>query len=330
MRVLFMGTGEFGVPTLNALLGSRHEVIGVVTQPDRPKGRGREMHVSPIKQIALGAGISVYQPEKVRSEDFIEQVREMSPDAFVVVAFGQIIPKSLLDIPRYGSVNVHASLLPKYRGAAPIHYALFNGETMTGVTTMLMDPGLDTGPILLQEELKVLPEDNTDSLEERLSAIGAPLVLRTLDGLEDGSIIATPQDDSQATHAPSIKKEDCLIDWNTSAADIVNRVRGCTPRPGAFTFFDGAAVKIWSCSAEEGMGDPGQVVDVDNRGIAVGAAEGIVLLSELQPENRKRMGAVDFARGARIAPGARFGAGCHSERSEESRLRRTDSSLRSE
>jgi len=330
MRILFMGTGEFGVPTLNALLGSRHEVVGVVTQPDRPKGRGREMHISPIKGIALDAGIPVYQPEKVGSEDFIEQVREMLPDAFVVVAFGQIIPRALLDIPKYGSVNVHASLLPKYRGAAPIHYALFNGEGITGVTTMLMDSGLDTGPILLQEELKVLPEDSTGTLEERLSQIGAPLLLRTLEGLEDGSISPTPQEDSQATYAPSIKREDCLVDWNTSATDIANRVRGCTPRPGAFTFFEGAAVKIWSCRAEEGAGNPGEVVRVDNRGIAVGAAEDIVIVSELQPENRKRMGAADFAHGARIAPGARFDPRCHSERSEESALGKTDSSLRSE
>ncbi len=330
MRILFVGTGRFGVPTLDLLLRSQHEVIGVVTQPDRPKGRGREMHVSPIKQIALDAGISVYQPEKVRSDDFIEQVRAMSPDAFVVVAFGQIIPKTLLDIPRYGSINVHASLLPKYRGAAPIHYALFNGETKAGVTTMLMDPGLDTGPILLQEELDVRPEDNTGTLEERLSEIGAPLLLRTLDGLGDGAITPTQQDEFLASYAPSIKKDDCALDWNMPAADIVNRVRGCAPRPGAITFLEGVAIKLWSCKAEPGEGSPGEVLGVDSREIVVGAGEGVVLISELQPENRKRMGAGDFARGYKVAQGARFSAGCHSERSEESGPGKTDSLLRSE
>jgi len=309
MRILFMGTGQFGVPTLKSLLGSRHEVIGVVTQPDRPKGRGREMHVSRIKQIALDSGIPVYQPEKVRAEEFVQQVREMSPDAFVVVAFGQIIPKSLLDIPRYGSVNVHASLLPKYRGAAPIHYALFHGETRTGVTTMLMDPGLDTGPMLLQEELEILPEDNTGTLEARLAEIGAPLLLRTLDGLEDGSITPTPQDDSLASYAPSIKKDDCRIQWNIPADDIVNRVRGCSPRPGAFTFHEGTALKVWQCfrAMADGRYSPGEVVSVGGPGILVAAGEGAVLLTEVQPECRKRMGAAEFARGSRIAPGAIFG-----------------------
>lgn len=306
MRILFMGTGAFGVPTLNALLGSRHEMLGVVTQPDRPKGRGREMQMSVVKQLAVDAGLPVYQPEKVRSDDFVAQVRGMAPDAFVVVAFGQIIPKTLLDIPGYGSVNVHASLLPKYRGAAPIHYALFRGEKATGVTTMLMDPGLDTGPMLLQESIEILPEDNTGTLEARLSEIGAPLLLRTLDALEDGSIVPRAQDDSLATYAPSIKKEDCRIHWSISAPDISNRVRGCTPRPGAFTFFEGTAVKIWACRSEEGKGTPGQVVSVDDRGIGVAAGEGVVLISELQPECRKRMGAADFARGSRITAGSCF------------------------
>lgn len=312
MRVLFMGTGVFGVPTLRALLESRHEVIGVVAQPDRPQGRGREVRVSAIKQISLESRVDIYQPEKVRAEEFIERVRALAPDVFVVVAFGQIIPKALLEIPRYGSVNVHASLLPKYRGAAPIHYALFSGETVTGVTTMLMDPGLDTGPMLLRQEMDVLPSDNTGTLEERLSRIGAPLLLKTLDGLEDGSIVPTPQDHSLASYAPSIKKEDCRIHWNIAAPVIVNRVRGCTPRPGAFTSIDGKAVKIWQCSVEEAgrrMASPGKVIHVDRDGIVVSAAEGSVRLTEVQPECRKRMTAADFARGSWIASGMGFDAG---------------------
>ena len=312
MRVLYMGTGAFGIPTLRALLESRHEVIGVVTQPDRPKGRGREVHVCGVKQIALESRIPVYQPEKVRSDEFIERMRSLAPDAFVVVAFGQIIPRSLLDVPRCGSVNVHASLLPKYRGAAPIHYALFSGERVTGVTTMLMDAGLDTGPVLLQQELDILPQDNTGSLEERLSEIGAPLLLKTLDGLEKGTIVPTPQDDSSATYAPSIKKEDCRIRWNIPATAVVNRVRGCTPRPGAFASINGVAVKIWECSAvaAEGRGSaPGRVTCVDGAGITVAAGEGSVCLTEVQPECKRRMTGADFARGARMESGMRFDSG---------------------
>lgn len=309
MRILFMGTGPFGVPTLDALFRSRHEVIGVVTQPDRPKGRGREVYVSAIKQAALDAGIDVQQPEQVRAEEFVASVRQIAPDAFVVVAFGQIIPKSLLDVPRYGSVNVHASLLPKYRGAAPIHYALFHGEPKTGVTTMLMDPGLDTGPMLLREEISIRPDDTTGTLEARLAEIGAPLLLRTLDGLEDGSITPEAQDDSLSTYAPSIKKEDCRIHWSTPATDIVNRVRGCAPRPGAFTSIEGLAVKVWQCQGDklEGRsGPPGRILSVGSRGITVASGTGTVLLIEVQPECRKRMAGADFARGSRIVSGMSF------------------------
>ena len=312
MRILFMGTGEFGLPTLKALLASRHQVIGVVTQPDRPRGRGRKLSMSCAKKVALDAGVRVYQPEKVRSEDFVEEVRGMSPDAFVVAAFGQIIPEALLDIPKYGSLNVHASLLPKYRGAAPIHYALFNGETKTGVTTMLMDPGLDTGPILLQEEVVIEPGDDLGTLEDRLAHVGAELLLRTLDGLELGTIQPKLQDDTLATQARSVKKEDCLIRWDAPSSQIVNRVRGCTPRPGAHTFLDKTSLRVWSCSvaAEKGtFGAPGEVVSADPKGITVAAGEGAVLLREVQPEGRKRMEAADFARGRRVSPGSRFSTG---------------------
>ena len=308
MRLLFMGTGEFGVPTLRALQRSRHEVIGIVTQPDRPKGRGRSVQVSSIKQIATEAGLPVYQPEKVRSDSFVGQVRDLAPDAFVVVAFGQIIPKVLLDVPRLGSVNVHASLLPKYRGAAPVHYALFRGEEITGVTTMLMDPGLDTGPMLLQESLEILPDDNTGTLEARLSEIGAYLLLRTLDALEHEDLVPQPQDDSQATYAPSIQRDDCRINWNAPAVDIANRVRGCAPKPGAFTSFEGTSVKIWACTPAPGEGRPGEVLSLDAEGIRVASGGGVVRISEVQPECRKRMRAVDYARGAHVHPGSSFGS----------------------
>lgn len=300
MRVLFMGTSEFAVPTLKALLTSNHQVISVVTQPDRPAGRGRELRIPPIKQTALDAGIPIHQPESVREKDFIELARNLSPDISVVAAFGQIIPKMILDIPKYGSVNVHASLLPKYRGAAPVHYALFNGETLTGITTMLMDTGLDTGPILLQKEIEIFPEDNEGTLEARLAEIGAELLMETLDGLEKEIITPKPQDNTLATHAPSVKKVECEINWTDSAQMIVNRVRGCTPRPGAFTCLQDSPLRIWSCRVYEGaesLGEPGEVLGINAEGLIVQTGKGAVLLTEVQPENRKRMSAADFARG---------------------------------
>lgn len=308
MRVLFMGTGRFGGSTFRSLCDSRHEVVGVVTQPDRPKGRGLVVQQSVIKKLATEVRAPVYQPKSVRSDDFAELVREIALDVFVVVAFGQIIPKSLLDIPKYGSVNVHASLLPKYRGAAPIQYALFNGDGKTGVTTMLMDAGLDTGPVLLQEAMEIDPDDDAGRLEDRLSVIGAQLLLCTLDGLEDGSITPTPQNDAQASYAPSIRKEHCVVDWQRPAPEIVNLVRGCIPRPGATTVIGGVSLKLWSCSVETGEGRPGEVLYVDKTGMAVAAGGGVVLIRQLQPENRAVMSSGDFARGYPIGAGSRFGS----------------------
>ncbi len=309
MRILFMGTGAFAVPSLKALLSSRHEVIGVVTQPDRPAGRGRQLRVSPVKEVALEAGLPIYQPEKVRSEDFVEQVRRIAPDAIVVASFGQIIPKAILDIPRLGDINVHSSLLPKYRGAAPIHYALFNGDAVTGVTTMLMDPGLDTGPILLQCEVEILPEDDEGSLESRLAEVGAELLLETLDGIEQGTITPKPQDNSQATLAPSVKREECEIRWTDAAFAVCGRVRGCSPRPGAYTMWQGAPLKVWWCTPFETgpSGEPGEVLDVNAQGIVVQTGTGPVLITEVQPENKKRMSAAEFARGYRLTKGSRLG-----------------------
>lgn len=312
MRILFMGTASFAVPTLRALLASGHEVIGVVTQPDRPSGRGRQVRISPVKQVALEAGIPIHQPEKVRSDDFISLVRDMSPDAIVVAAFGQIIPKAILDVPKFGNVNVHASLLPKYRGAAPVHHALFAGETRTGVTTMLMDPGLDTGPILLRREVEILPEDNEGTLEARLAEIGAELLLETLEGIEKGTAAPEPQDDSLATKAPSMKKEDCLVDWSQDARSIANRARGCTPRPGAYTFWQGSPLKVWTCRAVDdasSIGQPGEILDSTPDGIRAQAGRGVVLIEEVQPENKKRMHAAEFARGYRITKGSKLGEG---------------------
>lgn len=309
MRILFMGTGGFAVPSLKALLSSTHEVIGVVTQPDRPAGRGRQLRLSPVKEVAIEAGLPIHQPEKVRSEDFAERVRQMAPDAIVVASFGQIIPKAILDIPRFGDINVHSSLLPKYRGAAPIHYALFSGDAVTGVTTMLMDPGLDTGPVLLQREVEILPSDNEGTLEARLSEVGAELLLDTLDGIEKGTIVPKPQDSSQATLAPSVKRDACEIHWADEARMVCGRVRGCSPRPGAYTFWQGSPLKIWWCEPAEtdAAGTPGEVMDVTSQGIVVQTGSGPVLLTEVQPENKKRMPATEFARGYRITKDTRLG-----------------------
>lgn len=298
MRILFMGTSSFAVPSLEALISSKHEVIGVVTQPDRPSGRGRHMRPSPVKNAA--EGVELFQPESVREDWFISSVGDISPDLIVVAAFGQIIPKSILDIPRFGCVNVHGSLLPRHRGAAPVQYALFCGDPVTGVSTMLMDPGLDTGPVLMMREVEILPEDDAGSLEAKLAEEGAGLLLETISGLEDDSVVPVPQDSSLATYAPSIKREECEIEWRNSAVTIINRMRGCSPRPGAYTYLGDSILKVWS-AAEGDISDadalPGEVMESGDEGIAVCAGTGCVIISELQPENGKRMSAMEFARG---------------------------------
>jgi methionyl-tRNA formyltransferase len=307
MRIVMMGTSAFAVPTLAALT-TFADVVAVVTQPDRPSGRGRHLSASPVKQFAEQHGMTVYQPERVREEGFVQQVRDLGPlDAIVVAAFGQIIPNSILEMPRLGCVNVHASLLPKYRGAAPIQHAIMNGETQSGVTTMLMDPGLDTGPILLQEATEIPPDETGGELEARLADIGAGLLFHTLTALDRHHIEPTPQDSSQATLAPSLRRENGIVDWNLSARRIVNMVRAFTPRPGAFTSIDGLAIRIWQADVNiTEAAEPASVLSVTTDGIAVATGEGSVLILELQPENRKRMSAADFARGVRLTPGASF------------------------
>jgi methionyl-tRNA formyltransferase len=303
MKILFMGTSGFAVPSLKALIKAGHNVAGVVTQPDRPSGRGRKINVSPVKEAAVEAGIPVYQPERVKEESFVQTVREIAPDLIVVASFGQIIPKSILAIPPMGNVNVHASLLPKYRGAAPIHYALFNGDKVTGVTTMLMEPGLDTGPILLKREVEILAQDNQGTLEVRLADAGAELLLETIAALQNGTVHPTPQDDSVASYSHSVKREECQITWDESAQYIVNRVRGCNPRPGAYTMWRGSLLKIWEArpaDTSSAASVPGEVEDVSSQGIQVRAGEGSVLLVEVQPEGKKRMQAAEFARGHQI------------------------------
>jgi len=301
MRLVFLGTPAFAVPTLERLVERGHQVLAAVTQPDRPKGRGQALAPPPVKEAALRLGLAIYQPERVKRPEAVEVLRGLAPDAMVVVGYGQIIPQSVIDIPRLGILNVHASLLPKYRGAGPIQWAIVNGETVTGVTIMQIDAGLDTGPMLLTAETAIGAGETAPELGRRLSAMGADLLVEALDGLAAGRISPQPQDNAQATYAPMLKKEDGRIDWNRSAAEIHNQVRGMQPWPGAYTVVRGAALHIWRARpAEAGAsGAPGTLVRTKPPAVACG--EGVLELVEVQMEGRKRMSAADFANGQRLA-----------------------------
>ena len=308
MRILFLGTSEFAVPTLEALAASRtHEIIAVVTQPDRPQGRGLRVSMPPVKQTAERLGLPILQPKRVRAEPFLETAGEMKPDVLVLAAFGQIIPQALLDLPPFGPINVHGSLLPLYRGAAPIQYAILNGEKITGITTMWMDATLDTGDILLQREVPIGDDDTTGTLIPKMAAAGAELLIETLDRLAARNCPRIPQDHSKATFAPSITPADTEIDWNEPAGRIRNRIRALSPRPGAFAMMNGRKIKIWSAEVREDLpGQPGEVLAVTKQSVDVGAWQGALSLSEVQPENSRRMTAPEWARGARLAPGEKF------------------------
>ena len=260
MRLLFCGTPSFAVPTLKHLL-SRPEfnVLGVISQPDRPRGRGQQLSISPVKDVALSAHLPVHQPEKIRAPEVQQLLEELAPDVIVIIAYGQIIPARLLAIPKHGWINLHASLLPKYRGAAPIHWAVANGETRTGLTTMRIDAGMDTGDILLRREIEIGPQDTSPELARRMSEAGAPLVEETLLGLEAGTIVAKPQNQGEATIAPMLKKEDGRIDWNSSAEEIYNRMRGFAPWPGAYTTFRGQTCHLGAEPAPKDPAFPAEV-----------------------------------------------------------------------
>ena len=302
MTLVFLGTPSFAVPTLQRIVQAGHRVMGVFTQPDRPKGRGGELAALPVKETALRLGLPVYQPERVRRPEAVEQLKQMHPDAMVVVGYGQIIPQSIIDIPRHGILNVHASLLPKYRGAAPIQWAIANGEARTGVTTMRIDAGLDTGDMLLKWETAIGPEENAIELGQRMAQAGADLLVETLAGMDAGAVHPEPQDNSQASLAPILKKEDGIIDWNWPARKIVDRARGFLPWPGAYSFFRGQLFHIWKArvAGEAGTGAPGRLVPLKRR-LLVTCGEGSALeLIEVQIEGRKRMPAEAFLNGHRL------------------------------
>jgi methionyl-tRNA formyltransferase len=307
MRVIFMGTPSFALPSLEVLRGRGEDLIAVVTQPDRPQGRGRVLTPPPIKVAALRAGIPVQQPEKVRHPEFLEWCRGTVPDLIVVVAFGQILPKALLDIPRQGCINVHASLLPKYRGAAPIAWAIIRGETETGITTMQMDPGMDTGPMLLQRVTGIQADDTAGTLGERLARLGGETLSDTLDALKAGRLSPTPQDSSQATLAPMLKKDDGRINWQQPAAAIDAFVRGLDPWPGAWTSHAGEVWRIWRVRLRPEPGEAGVVLRADGAGITVGTGGGSVLITELQTPGKRRLAASEYLAGHAIKPGVRLG-----------------------
>lgn len=308
MRIVFMGTPDFSVPALEALVSGGHQVIAVVTQPDKPKGRGKAVLMTPVKEKALELGIPVYQPVKVREESFITMLEEMKPDAIVVVAFGQILSKRILDIPKYGCINIHASLLPKYRGAAPIQWTVINGETETGITTMVMDTGIDTGDMLEKVIIPVDPDETGGSLHDKLSVAGGRLILSTLQKAEEGTLVRTPQTEEGTCYAKMLTKSLGDIDWSQSAEQIERLIRGLNPWPSAYTSLNGKTLKIWQAQvlADEYEGAPGQVVKAVKGDLLVKTGKGILSITSLQLEGKKRMDTDAFLRGYPVEAGTVF------------------------
>lgn len=308
MKIVFMGTPEFAVPSLNALLSSKKDVAAVVTQPDKPSGRGKKLTPPPVKVQALKAGLTVLQPERIKDEAFVNALREINPDVIVVAAYGRILPKDIIQLPRYGCINVHASLLPRYRGAAPINWAIINGEKETGITIMQMDEGLDTGGILLQKGIEITKEDTAGTLTEKLSGLGAGLLIEGLNAIEKGEIKAIPQDNSKASYAPMLKKEDGQIDWTKGAEDIYNMVHGMDPWPGAFTYYKGELWKAWKVRhGNTGKGRPGEILAADRDRIDVASKDSVISIIEIQPANKKRMPVSEFLRGHKVEAGVILG-----------------------
>lgn len=322
MRIVFMGTPDFSVPALKALVEAGHQVIAVVTQPDKPKGRGKEVQMTPVKIQAMEYGIPVYQPAKVREASFVEVLKGLEADVYVVIAFGQILPKAVLELPKYGCINIHASLLPKYRGAAPIQWCVIDGERETGITTMMMDVGLDTGDMLEKAVIPIEEKETGGSLHDKLSMAGGDLILSTLKKLEEGTLVRTPQTDEGTCYAKMLTKSLGDIDWNQDAVSIERLIRGLNPWPSAYTTWNGKTIKIWAADviagreaaeflsesgvpAETGTA-PGTVVCSDKRGLVVCTGGGLLSIRELQMEGKKRMDTPAFLRGYPIPAGDVF------------------------
>ena len=322
MRIVFMGTPDFSVPALKALVEAGHQVIAVVTQPDKPKGRGKEVQMTPVKIQAMEYGIPVYQPAKVREASFVEVLQGMEADVYVVIAFGQLLPKAVLELPKYGCINIHASLLPKYRGAAPIQWCVIDGERETGITTMMMDVGLDTGDMLEKTVIPIEEKETGGSLHDKLSLAGGALILSTHKKLEEGTLVRTPQTDEGTCYAKMLTKSLGDIDWNQSAVSIERLIRGVNPWPSAYTLWNGKTIKIWSADvttgreaaaflSESGVPSetgitPGTVVCSDKHSLVVCTGDGLLSVRELQMEGKKRMDTPAFLRGYPIPEGDVF------------------------
>lgn len=328
LRVVFMGTPDFAVSSLKSLLAGSFNVVAAYTQPDRRRGRGQQVSFSPVKEAALEAGIPVYQPRSLRDPSAQQELRALAPDVIVVVAFGQLLPKDVLEIPSFGCVNVHASLLPRHRGAAPIQAALAAGDEVTGVTTMFMNEGLDTGDIILRQEVPIERDDNAGTLHDKLARAGGVLLVETLEQLAAGTAPRTPQDDGAATYAPRLQREDAVIRWDEGATAVVNHIRAFAPRPGAATIHRGRGLKILEAREIEGKSEDegatgtdgqvnvpgGAVVDLTPEGIVVQTGRGRVLLTRVQPAGRAPMSGRDYSNGFRMEPGEMFGEEASSDR----------------
>ena len=305
-----MGTSSFAVPSLKSLLASREKLVGVFTQPDRAQGRGLRVKVSPIKALALQHNLPIFQPEKINQDEYVEAIKNLSTDLIVVAAYGQIIPQRILDLPKFGPINVHASILPKYRGSSPINWAIIRGEQETGVTTMMIEKKLDTGAILLQKKTAIHPEESAGELHDRLAQLGSDLLLETITRMKQGKITPRPQEESEASYIPLLKKEDGLIDWKKSSQIIHNQIRGMNPWPGAYTYLQGKMLKVFKArpvGKETSHEKPGMVLNTSDEGILVSAGENAILLVEVQLENHKRMTAGQFLRGRPIPVGVPLG-----------------------
>ncbi|NQU95158.1 MAG: methionyl-tRNA formyltransferase [Candidatus Omnitrophica bacterium] len=296
MKIVFFGSSDFAVSSLRMLLDSKHKVLAVVTQPDRKRGRNLKVSATPVNDLASSKNISVYQPENVGEKDFLKRLKSFSADLFVVVAFGQILPGEVLGIPKRYSLNLHASLLPKYRGAAPINRAIINGETKTGLTIIRMNERMDAGDIVLQRKVEIEREDTSESLRDKLSELGAILLLDAVRFIEEDRIDFKKQDEKKVTLAPKMKKEDGAIDWNTAAVEIQNRIRGVIPWPGAYTYLGDKRINIWKATAQDGTANPAEIVEAEKE-LIVGTKKGFLKVEEIQAEGKRRMGTEEFLRG---------------------------------
>ncbi|SFH52714.1 methionyl-tRNA formyltransferase [Pseudobutyrivibrio sp. OR37] len=309
MKVVFMGTPDFAVETLKAIYEAGHEIILVVSQPDKPKGRSGKLQPTPVKEFAMEHDLPVYQPAKIRAEESVEYLKGYEADVFVVAAFGQILPKVILDMPRLGCVNVHGSLLPKYRGAAPIQWAVINGEKVSGNTTMLMGPGLDDGDMLLKSEIELAADETGGSLFDKLALDGGKLTVKTIEALDRGEITPIPQNEAEATHVGMIHKDLGNVDWTKSAEEIERLIRGLNPWPSAFTFVNGKQLKLWKAKVMDMSGEPGTIIDVNKNGFTIACGSKALAVEELQLEGKKRMAAADFLRGYQLETGTRLANG---------------------